>query len=166
MTMADHVVVMRAGRIEQQGRPLDLYDRPANRFVAGFIGSPAMNILPAVVDGSGRAARLDEPESSLIPLPLHLDPGRSVLVGLRPEHIELADTEAARLDGTVDHVESTGSATFLKVRTAGLPIVVMLARRADVRAGERVGLGFAPTQVHVFDCDTETSLLTPPGIAA
>ena len=166
MTMADHVVVMRAGRIEQQGRPLDLYDRPANRFVAGFIGSPAMNILPAIVDGSGRAARLDGSEEAQLPLPLRVEPGRPVMVGVRPEHIDLNDAGAARLDGTVEHIESTGSTTFLKVRTAGLPLVVMLSRRVSVGLRERVPLSFAPTDIHVFDRDSEANLLASPGIAA
>ena len=162
MTMADHVVVMRAGRIEQQGRPLDLYDHPANRFVAGFIGSPAMNILPAVVDGCGRTARLDGPEDVQLPLPLHVEPGRPVLLGLRPEHIGLNDAGAARLDGIVQHIESTGSTTYLKVGVAGFAVVVMLAQRAGVRAGERVPLSFAPTDVHVFDRDSEANLADLP----
>ncbi|MCW6507475.1 ABC transporter ATP-binding protein [Lichenifustis flavocetrariae] len=160
MTMADHVVVMRAGRIEQQGRPLDLYDRPASRFVAGFIGSPAMNILPGTVDPSGRAARLDGAEGPLLSLPMLLEPGRPVLLGLRPEHLRLSQEGGARFDGVVDHIESTGSTTFVKLKVASQAMVMTLARRLDVTLGDPMQIGFDPADLHIFDRESEASLVT------
>ncbi|MFZ8941217.1 MAG: ABC transporter ATP-binding protein, partial [Gemmobacter sp.] len=108
MTMADRIVVMRDGHIAQVGAPLEVYDRPANVFVAGFIGSPAMNLLPATVAGGGEVevggTRLAAPEVA------GLAPGTAVTYGVRPEHLDLADTGLA---ARVAVVEPTGSETHL-----------------------------------------------------
>ena len=159
MTMADHVVVMRAGRIEQQGRPLDLYDRPANRFVAGFIGSPAMNIVPAVVDASGRVAEIEGVPGLRLPLPSPVEPHRAILVGLRPEHLQPVTEGEAGLAGVVEHVESTGSMTFVTLGIGCHSLMVTLSRRDVVRAGDRLPLGFTGENLHVFDRVSEISLL-------
>src|SRR5690606_29834193 len=92
MTMADWVVVMRDGVIEQQGRPLDLYDHPVNRFVAGFIGSPAMNFVEGVVSDDGGGVVVGAGDR--IPLARQAEPGRKVVAGVRPEHLRVAEGAA------------------------------------------------------------------------
>ncbi|MCD7059848.1 ABC transporter ATP-binding protein [Pelagibacterium xiamenense] len=153
MTMADHVVVMREGVIEQQGAPLELYDRPANMFVAGFIGSPAMNFVDGTVDGSGTGARLALPDEPSIQIGKRLEPGRKITVGLRPEFLQLASGDEAALHLSVTTVESTGSTTYIS--SLGEPeIVVVVNGRTDVAAGDKIGLAIAPENVHAFDPET------------
>ena len=152
MTMADHVVVLRSGVIEQQGRPLDLYDRPANRFVAGFIGSPAMNILPATV-AEGRVA-VDLGAGPLeLAIPVAAPIGARVLIGVRPEHLTLTAPGEGRLDVPVAFTESTGSTTFVTTATTPEMMVVETGRR-QVASGDRVGLAFDDASVHVFDAES------------
>ncbi|MDI7861557.1 ABC transporter ATP-binding protein [Rhizobiaceae bacterium n13] len=157
MTMADHVVVMRAGIIEQQGRPLDLYDRPVNKFVAGFIGSPAMNFIPAIGGEDGRSIILDLGQRQAIGLGYAVEPGRKLIAGLRPEHITVAPADSGGLKVPVAVVESTGSATY--ITTATTPeLAVVVNGRAEISAGETIGLDFAPAQLHLFDAQTEKRL--------
>ncbi|MDM7930511.1 ABC transporter ATP-binding protein [Tabrizicola sp.] len=128
MTLADRIVVMNAGRIEQTGRPMDVYHDPANMFVAGFIGSPRMNFLDA-----GRLGR----------------PGRHV--GIRPEHITVSRVSGA-VSGTVDHIETLGSETNLLVRTAELGFVtVRLFGHQEFAANETVHLDFDRQRELYFD---------------
>lgn len=157
MTMADHVVVMRDGVIEQQGSPLELYDRPVSKFVAGFIGSPAMNFLPGTVGADGRSVHLDIAGSLSLALGRQVEAGRQVTVGLRPEHllVDPLDTAALRLPVAV--VESTGSMTY--VTTATTPeLTVVETRRTDVRPGDTIGVSIAPEHVHLFDVATEKAI--------
>ncbi len=159
MTMADHVVIMRAGVIEQQGRPLDLYDRPANRFVAGFIGSPAMNFIPARVAEDGRSVLLDLPGSQVLAIDFSLPPGHAVLVGIRPEHLKIASAGQSGFDVSIAAVESTGATTF--VTTATTPeITFLLNERSSLEAGEKVRLTFEGKNIHVFDAESEQRLGT------
>ncbi|WP_375598105.1 ABC transporter ATP-binding protein [Devosia sp. Naph2] len=157
MTMADHVVVMRDGVIEQQGSPLELYDRPATRFVGGFIGSPAMNFISGTVAADGQSIALDLDGSGALPIGRSLEPGRKVTVGLRPEHVEVGPAGAAQITLPVAVVESTGSLTYLT--TGGDPeMTVVITGRSDIRAGETVGLSIAPSRVHVFNPETERAI--------
>jgi multiple sugar transport system ATP-binding protein len=146
MTMADKIVVMQGGRIEQVGAPLELYDRPANTFVAGFIGSPAMNMLPGEVK---RGAVVLE-DGTRLPLPpgLEVAEGRAVTYGVRPEHLTVA---AEGIAGTVAVVEPTGSETHVVLRTGGREVVALFRDRVPFRPGD--ALTFAPEAgaVHVFD---------------
>jgi multiple sugar transport system ATP-binding protein len=145
MTMADKIVVMQGGRIEQVGAPLDLYDRPANTFVAGFIGSPAMNMAPGVVR-SGAV----EVAGARLPLPpgLTVAEGREVTWGIRPEHLSVA---AEGISGTVAVVEPTGSETHVVVRTAGQEMVAMFRDRVAFRPGDALVLAPEAAKVHLFD---------------
>ena len=152
MTLADKIVVLRAGRIEQVGAPMDLYRDPDNRFVGGFIGSPAMNFLAGTV--SGGAVQLDG-------LPLRLpataaaQDGQAVTVGLRPEHLGLAAGD----DLTVELTESLGGVSYAHLMTAsGTKIVV--EERGDIRsrAGDRVSLVADPARVFLFDAASEARL--------
>ena len=159
MTMADHVVVMRDGVIEQQGSPLELYDRPVSKFVAGFIGSPAMNFVPGVIAADGQSVTLEISGALPLSLPLgrEVEAGRSVLVGLRPEHLEVGAAETATLQLPVAVVESTGSMTY--VTTGTVPeLTVVETRRTNARAGDTIGVTIAPEHVHLFDPVSERAI--------
>jgi multiple sugar transport system ATP-binding protein len=159
MTMADHIVVMRAGVVEQQGAPLDLYDRPANKFVAGFIGSPAMNFLPATVNADGRSIALELTEPQTVPIDQQLAPGRKVWLGLRPEHLTLeASPNAVSIRAKVDAVESTGSMTFLTVLAHPAALVVARNGRLAVEKGETITLDIDRANMRLFDSETEQAL--------
>ncbi len=156
MTMADKIVVLQAGRIEQVGSPLELYHAPRNLFVARFIGSPKMNILPArverVADG---VAHLVLPGGIGLSLPARgaaMAPG-DVMLGVRPEHVTLAPAEAA-ITGSVQLAEHLGSETILHV---GLPGGEVALARVDglspARHGDAVTLGIPPAACHVFRPD-------------
>ncbi len=148
MTMADRIVVMNGGRIEQVGTPLDLYDNPANTFVAGFLGSPAMTFVPARIDDAdgnvavtGTGTRLSLPEAA--------PRGRDVIVGLRPEALTLAQG-TPDLHLAVDLVEPTGAETHLHGSLEGQRAVAVIAGRVSARPGERVGLTLRG-RPHLFD---------------
>lgn len=151
MTMADHVVVMREGVIEQQGKPLDLYDKPANKFVAGFIGSPAMNFIPAVVGEDGKSLAIDlGTVKHKIAIDHQVEPGRKVTAGIRPEHIGVTAPGQGTFDVPVAVVESTGSSTFITAATTPELTIVETGRGA-ARAGETIGVAVDPSQLHLFD---------------
>jgi multiple sugar transport system ATP-binding protein len=157
MTMADHVVVMRDGVIEQQGSPLELYDTPATRFVAGFIGSPAMNFIPGTIADDGQHVTLELEGVAALPIGRNLEPGRKVIVGLRPEHIEATPGKSGQIVLPVSVVESTGSLTYLT--TDGAPeLTVVITGRSDIKSRDTVGLNIAPERVHIFDAETERAL--------
>jgi multiple sugar transport system ATP-binding protein len=149
MTMADQIVVMHDGNIEQMGAPLDLYDRPANTFVAGFIGSPAMNFIDGQIKVNGTASLLSD---TGIKLPLQTAPaasdGRPVVYGIRPEHLELASDGA---DAEVVVVEPTGSETQLVARLGGKDVVAIFRERHDLKPGQKIKLRPRADVAHLFD---------------
>ena len=145
MTMADHVVVLRDGVIEQQGAPLDLYDRPANRFVAGFIGSPAMNFIDVVVAADGRSASFG---GETLPLDRQLPPGTELVAGLRPEHLRITESNP-QFRIVVGVVESTGSATYISSKDEA--ITVVQTSRSSAKPGDQIGLSIDPAAIHLFD---------------
>jgi len=149
MTMADHVVVMRQGMIEQQGAPMDLYDRPANKFVAGFIGSPAMNFVDGTTSEDGQSVVLDLPETPVIPLHRKVEGVRKVTLGMRPEHLHL-DPENGPLAVSIRSVESTGSMAYYTTMTDPEIMLVEQGRSRFV-AGDAARLRIAPENVHLFD---------------
>ncbi|WP_136646529.1 ABC transporter ATP-binding protein [Tabrizicola sp. YIM 78059] len=146
MTMADKIVVMQGGRIEQVGAPLELYDRPANTFVAGFIGSPAMNMLPAVARGG--AAVLEDGTRLPLPPGLMVADGRELTYGVRPEHLVAGGQGLA---GTVAVVEPTGSETHVVLRADGHEVVAMFRDRVTFRPGDAMTLTPDAEKVHLFD---------------
>ena len=150
MTMADRIVVMQAGRIEQIGSPLELYDRPANAFVAQFIGSPAMNLFPATVQGAELA--LAGGASSGIAAPTNLPEGHEVLIGKRPEEIRLASE--GPLQTSVENIEPTGSETFVELRFGDQPLSVVLRDRPDFDIGASQALQLHHGASHIFDRKT------------
>jgi len=150
MTMADKIVVMKDGVVEQTGDPLTLYDRPVNTFVAGFIGSPAMNINPGVARTTGGAPHVDFADGSALALPAgaRADDGQQVLYGIRPEHFALS---AAGVPVDVVVVEPTGADTQLYCRFNGQEVTATIRDRADCRPGQRIHLNPDFARAHVFD---------------
>lgn len=150
MTLADRIVVMNAGRIEQVGRPLELYDRPANLFVAGFIGSPAMNFLEGTVAEEGKGLALATDGGSRFPLPAGCaEPGRRISLGIRPEHVELVQDGPIVMH--VDVVEPTGAETHLYSKFDETPFCVAEKQRLDIHPGQQVHLAFPENRIHLFD---------------
>ncbi|MDJ1160037.1 sn-glycerol-3-phosphate ABC transporter ATP-binding protein UgpC [Chelatococcus sp. SYSU_G07232] len=160
MTLADRIAVMRGGRIEQFGSPLELYSRPANLFVAGFIGSPAMNFLKAEVEASGTVARLAD--GAALPLPVTAPSGRRITIGIRPDDLSLvgpgAETGAARLSGRLAMVEPLGSESLLTVVCAGQEIVCKVPGIPALADDAPLSLGLAPQALHVFDSESTLRL--------
>jgi multiple sugar transport system ATP-binding protein len=145
MTMADKIVVLRAGRVEQVGTPLDLYNRPANRFVAGFIGSPKMNFLTLA--------------GSPVPVP----PG-AVTLGVRPEHLSIADEKGGgRLAlgrARVQLVEQLGGSTLVySVLSDGQPVTLALEGQRPVPADAEMEIAADPSLCHLFDGEGRTLAL-------
>jgi len=153
MTMADHVVVMRDGMIEQQGEPLAVYDHPANLFVAGFMGSPAMNFVPAAIGSDATTVRFDAAQGQSLRLNRSVEPGRKVIVGLRPEHLRVAQSGAVDLALEVAVVESTGAMAFVTTK-APLELVIMQTQRVNPRPNDRIGVSVVPEHIYLFDPDT------------
>jgi multiple sugar transport system ATP-binding protein len=152
MTMADKIVVMQDGVVEQMGTPLDLYDRPANTFVAGFIGSPAMNFFEGTLEANGTSV---VETAGGVRLPLETAPvgsnGRQVLYGIRPEHLELADDG---VPAEVVVVEPTGSETQVVARAEDREFVAIFRERHAFAPGARIGLRPRRDLAHVFDKTT------------
>ena len=156
MTMADKIVVMQNGYIEQVGTPLDLYDRPANTFVAGFIGSPSMNLIPATVtsDADGFSALT---EAGILDLPQNyaLSEGQKIIVGFRPEVLTPAQDG---LKVTVAVVEPTGAETHLVARSEGQEFTSVLRDRTDFSIGQQIYLSAPEASLHVFDAESTQRL--------
>jgi multiple sugar transport system ATP-binding protein len=144
MTMADRIVVLNGGRVEQIGAPLDLYDRPANQFVAGFIGSPSMNFLQGTITPDGFAA-----PAILLPLPPlaqgHLN--REAVYGVRPEHFVLDDTGVA---AQIVLVEPMGSETQLTMKLGDTIVTGVFRERVNYSPGATICVRFEPAYIHHF----------------
>jgi lactose/L-arabinose transport system ATP-binding protein len=155
MTLADKIVVLRDGRIEQAGRPIDLYENPSNQFVAGFIGSPKMNFFPAqVMAREGAIARIVAEQLGQTPLDVGIKGevaiGAEVALGVRPEHVFVEP--GASFNGTVKVVEQLGSVSFLYLETGGgAPVTIEQRRLTGIRPGESVGFGLESDQRFLFD---------------
>ena len=158
MTLADRIVLLSAGNIEQVGAPLDLYENPANVFVAKFIGSPAMNILPATVTQTGNDTQLTLDTTHVFNMPIKLkdaEQGLSAQFGVRPEDLTvcLSDEDVVLVEGDISFVESLGEATLLYVKTqenADL-VVAKLAGTLGYKRGDRVALTAKPEKMHLFN---------------
>ncbi len=152
MTMADRIVVMHDGIIEQMGAPLELYDVPNNQFVAGFIGSPAMNFLEGTLAVNGSAS-VKTAQGAILPLakaPASSN-GRPVIYGIRPEHLELA---GEGVEAEVVVVEPTGSETQIVARVGNQDVIAVFRDRHAVSPGEKIHLAPRPGAAHLFDKDT------------
>ncbi|WP_061933330.1 ABC transporter ATP-binding protein [Aureimonas sp. AU22] len=157
MTLADRIVALDAGRIQQIGTPLDLYQRPANRFVAGFIGSPAMNFVSGRYRAGveGRSPHLDADDASIPLGDLRITDGRAVTVGIRPEHIAFAGPEAPyAIDCAVELVEPTGVGTIVHLRFGDVAVKAYRPGYGEWKAGERLRILAPFEHIHVFDGET------------
>ncbi len=157
MTMADRIVVMNQGVVEQAGRPLELYDRPRNLFVAGFLGSPAMNLIPGTVEATDVSASLVTADGERLPLP-GLRPGlagRKLILGIRPEHIALATADDGNsFQVRVAVTEPTGAETLVSARLGATEIVLAVRDRIEQGAGATLNLTYPAERLHLFDAET------------
>jgi multiple sugar transport system ATP-binding protein len=156
MTLADKIVVLNAGNIEQAGSPLDLYHHPVNLFVAGFIGSPKMNFLQTEVRAAGpEGVTVTLPGGRDIPVPVSGDslrPGAKATLGVRPEHLKPG--AQGELAGDVIVAERLGGETYLYIRQGGDSLFVVQADGNNrTRVHERVAVGIDPDTCHLFDAD-------------
>ena len=168
MTMADRIVVMNLGNVEQIGAPLELYDRPNNLFVAGFIGSPAMNFIEATIKGGngGGGPAAVTADGTELPLPATIGGVRNnqrVIYGIRPEHLTLNTAAAAangngNLPSEVVVVEPTGAEILVFTRTAGHEVSAVFRERHAFQPGDRISLTPDLGAVHVFDAETGARL--------
>jgi multiple sugar transport system ATP-binding protein len=163
MTMGDRIAVMRDGLLQQVGTPQELYDHPTNVFVAGFIGSPAMNFATTRTEGedlllgtaklvlSGPAAQAASQRPK----------GSELLIGFRPEHLDIADSrgDMVRIPARVDVVEYLGNEELIHAQAEGNEIVALIPSDRSVKAGEQIELGVPVDKLHVFDPETEQSLV-------
>jgi multiple sugar transport system ATP-binding protein len=158
MTMADKIVVMKDGVVEQIGDPLALYDKPNNIFVAGFIGSPAMNMVPGTVRTNAGVAQIEFDGGVALPMPYgaRAAHGQRVLYGMRPEHCMLANDAGLPADVVV--VEPTGADTQLYCRFNGQELTSLVRDRVACHAGDRVSLKPDLAHAHLFDAESGARL--------
>jgi multiple sugar transport system ATP-binding protein len=166
MTLGDRVVVMKDGRVQQVGEPLELYGKPSNRFVAGFIGSPAMNFIHVTISDPGGVLWADA-EGLRLKVPLKLiervraHAGKQVTLGVRPEALHPATgTDPAEhcFDATVDVVEPLGNEILVNFRAGGAPMVARVDPAVRVKAHQSIRLALDPERVHFFDPGTEAAI--------
>lgn len=161
MTLADRMMVLNGGRVEQIGTPLEVYTRPASTFVAGFIGSPPMNLVPVVRNGDAGGAQMrvvgkegNANGATLGHLPMGLHLPAEALLGLRPEHIEPCASHDAIAEVDVRVVEALGADSFAYGSLGGQPIVVRLDSHARVQAGDRLPVTSSADHLHFFDAQS------------
>ena len=152
MTMANKIVVMRDGRVEQIGKPLQLYDRPVNLFVAGFIGSPAMNFLKGkIASRDGKQVMVTDEGIELPIQGVNAEVGRAVTYGIRPEHITIGE---GGIPVDVSVFEPTGSETLVFGRIGGVPIDALIRERIEDEPGKTMPFRIDTRRVHIFDQST------------
>ena len=155
MTMADKIVVMRDGIVEQIGAPLELFDRPANLFVAGFIGSPAMNFIPGRVSRNGKGSFVLSEQGTRLPIPdnARVDDGEPITYGIRPEGLSLSDSRGS-FPVHVEVVEPTGSEIIVSTRLDGNELLMTLRERHPLKPGQQIQLLPDLAQVHLFNSES------------
>jgi len=156
MTLADKIVVLRSGRIEQVGAPLELYNNPDNIFVAGFIGSPKMNFLPAVVESTSSGAatvQLKDLTSTPFIVPAYAPAGAEVIVGIRPEHFD--DNGTAHIEAKIDVIEHLGGVSYgYAGASSEEPLTIALAEETAAKPGTVFTARFDPARAFLFDPET------------
>jgi len=154
MTMGDKIVVMRDGRIEQAGSPLDLYDMPANQFVAGFIGSPAMNFLPCTIRIKGASSYIELTDGTTLDAPQGSGgtDGQPAIFGTRPEHLTLA--HSGGIAARVVVMEPTGMDTFVACRHGSTELSAVFRERHDFAVDSTIHLVPDLARAHLFDANT------------
>ncbi|WP_300064462.1 ABC transporter ATP-binding protein [uncultured Roseobacter sp.] len=150
LTLADRIVVLNGGDIQQVGSPLDLYERPANKFVAQFIGSPTMNVIAVEGGETGVTTR----NGTTIALPHLPDTGHAAELGIRPEHLDVVDAGQGDITAVADVVEHLGSDTNIYVNVEGIgPLMVRKHGNVPARSGDRLSLRVQPEHAHLFAAD-------------
>ena len=156
MTLADRIVLLRDGRIEQQGSPLDLFERPATRFVAGFLGSPKMNFIPATATAGG--VRLNDGVELAMPRAA-VAAGRAVVLGIRPQHIHMSKGEPrqghARVPVVIELVQPTGSRSQVNLPLGGISAIAEFAAHDVSRAGEQTAIDIDMARAIIIDPATD-----------
>lgn len=156
MTLADKIVVLEAGYVRQIGSPLELYHRPQNQFVAGFIGSPKMNFLAVEAVAAGDdGVHIASPEFGQALIPVrgnNVRPGQALTLGIRPENVELGEGRGITLRGTVELVERLGHETFIEVLSSyGHSVTALVDGNTLVEMCQTATMGFEPAECHLFD---------------
>ena len=159
MTLADRLVIMNKGTIEQIGTPEEIYEHPASLYVAGFVGSPAMNILPGTVAESGLSVLLGDGQSLDINSTFKARPGQLVQIGLRPEKLSMDAKGRGLLTAKFQFFEELGSARIYHLEIEDIPVDVVSDHKLDLTEGEKVCLTFQPSALHVFDGPSGRSLV-------
>lgn len=149
--MADRIVIMRKGVVQQIGSPDALFNHPANLFVAGFIGSPAMNFIPGVLRLNERGASVHAPDGAILPMAGSVDgsDGQKVVYGVRPEHLMFSERDGVPC--RVRLVEPTGANTYVYAQMAGTEICAVFAERHAFSPGDVIHLQPQTAVVHLFD---------------
>jgi ABC-type sugar transport system ATPase subunit len=155
MTLADRIVVLKAGHIEQVGTPMELYKHPGNLFVAQFIGSPAMNILPAKLEKAG-ASTVVSVGNARVNVPIATPAsaaGTSISFGVRPEDLRVARGDNVLFEGKVDYIEQLGEVqlVYIDIGREGAPLTAKLPGNAEVKRGQTIKLDADPGDLHIFD---------------
>ncbi|MGF7008492.1 ABC transporter ATP-binding protein [Aminobacter sp. BE322] len=158
MTLADRIVVLKDGRIEQVGTPMELYKHPGNLFVAQFIGSPAMNILPATVDRAGETSLVSHVAGRKTPVPIATPAdaqGKGVSFGVRPEDLYVATGDDFLFEGMIDYVEQLGEVqlVYVDIGRGDQPLTAKLPGNVEIRRGTVIRLAASPDDLHIFDAD-------------
>ncbi|WP_424930807.1 ABC transporter ATP-binding protein [Amaricoccus macauensis] len=156
MTLADRVVILNGGRMEQEGRPIDLYNSPANLFVAAFIGTPSMNLIDATIIAADNGWAAELPGGDIIQLGArrNLAPGQEVVVGMRPEHFERGG-DGVSVTGTTTLVEPTGAQTHVTIELHGQPATVVLDGGIDLAVGAPMTVSIPQDKIYLFDRKSE-----------
>jgi len=168
MTMGTRIAVMSEGLLMQVGTPQTLYDQPANRFVAGFIGSPSMNFVDVTLEGTGADAKLVGAGGWVVPLPRRLAESvaaagaHKIIAGFRPEHLELGEvgSNATTFQGKADVVEYLGNEELLHVTAANQDIVAIVGSEHRVKPGDILTLALPMEKLHLFDAESGLSLVS------
>ncbi len=152
MTLAHRMVVMNAGRAEQIGTPMEVYDDPATQFVAGFIGSPAMNFMPGKIAGPGVVALDGGGTVAFASGPSEV--GRAVVAGIRPEHLAVADAGTATISGPIEMIEQLGADTLTHIGHGGATVVLRTPHDTQHAVGATLAVAAEPARVYLFDAGT------------
>ena len=165
MTMADRIVVMNTGIIEQVGTPDELYEHPANLFVAGFIGSPSMNLLDGMIEADANGLSVDHQGHSLPIVPFQAArSGMEVVCGVRPEHVDVvADGSPQARNATIDVVERTGPGRNVVLDFAATRVTATIDNKTPLSVGQKVEIVFQAEEVHLFDRATGNNLKSQKG---
>ncbi len=164
MTLGQRIVVMRDGVVQQVAPPLELYAQPVNRFVAGFIGSPAMNFLPGHFEDTDGLVFIPDDETLAIPVPSGYNPppetlNKPLVLGIRPEHLDIVPDNQAGFTAAIQVVEALGNETLLYFTVAGQPFIARTGGTMAPRVDQQVSLVFQPKHIHLFAHDDGRSLL-------